>query len=138
MTSPADYERIKRMCSGPSGSSYIEQFSGELAEPPVFADGEGSFVPTPEEVRLAREAKASELEGNKCMDAGSFFDAVPHFEKAADLSRADGILCQNIAVAWAQLGNIAEARKAITEALRREPDNPRIRSNAEALGISPE
>ncbi|MFG1691745.1 tetratricopeptide repeat protein [Gemmatimonadota bacterium] len=136
MSTETDYDRIRRMCSGPSGSSYIEQVPDTVGEPPVFADSEGSFVPASEEVRVARQAKVSELEGNKCMDTGSFFDAIPHFEKAADLSRADGILCQNIAVAWAQLGNTAKAREAISEALRREPDNPRIRSNADALGVS--
>ena len=138
MSAAADYNRIRRMCAGPSGSSYIEMFSDAPAEPPAFADSEGTFVPTPEEMRLAREAKAQELEGNKCMDSGRFSEAVPYFEKAAELSRADGILCQNIAVAWAQQGDFAKAREAISEALRREPDNPRIRGNAEALGVSPE
>ena len=146
MSSPVDYDRVRRMCLGPSGSSYIEQFFGEggevsermTAEPPVLVDSEGTFVPLPEEVRMAAEAKTSELEGNKYMDGGKFNEAIPFFEKAADLSRTDGILCQNVAVAWSQLGNVPKAREAITEALRREPSNLRIAQNAAALGVKSE
>ena len=132
-----DYEHIRRLCSGSSAVDFLEGDFGQDTPPRVF-DQEGEFQPTLEEIQLAREARASELKGNQYMDTGRFKEAISYFEQAAKIARADGILYQNIAVAYHQLGNLAEARRAIREALRREPSNLRIQKNAEALGVSKE
>ncbi len=130
-----DYQHIRRLCSSPPGSSAVDFFEGDLGDS-VVIDKEGEFVPTTEESKLARQARAFETKGNQCMDSGRFRKAISYFEKAGDISRADGILYQNIAVAYHRLGNLPKARQAIQEALRREPDNARIQNNARSLGVS--
>ena len=133
-----DYQHIKRLCSGPPGSSFAEYLEGDLknCSPPIVGGKEGSFTPSIEEIKLAREAQGFELKGNQCMDTGLFKEAIAHFEQAANISKADGILYQNVAVAYHQLGDVANASRAIREALKREPNNERIQMNARALGVT--
>ena len=131
-----DYQHIRRLLSRAPGSGGVDLVDMGGLEQTIIFDLEGGYTPTAEEVKLARQVRAFEVEGNQCMHSGRFEEAITYFEKAAQISRADGILYQNISVAYNRLGNLPKAREAIREALRREPDNARIQNNARAIGVS--
>jgi len=131
-----DYQHIRRLLSRAPGSGGVDLVDMGGLEQTIIFDLEGGYTPTAEEVKLARQVRAFEVEGNQCMHSGRFEEAITYLEKAAQISRADGILYQNISVAYNRLGNLPKAREAIREALRREPDNARIQNNARAIGVS--
>lgn len=131
-TKSVNYAHVKRLCW--TNPNILEAFFKQ-DKPVAVVDEEGGFEPTKEEIKLALVAQKHELKGNNSMDTGRFQEAVRHFEKAASISLEDGLLYQNIAAAYQRIGNTYKARAAMREALKREPENPRILRNARAMGV---
>jgi tetratricopeptide (TPR) repeat protein len=131
-TGDIDPAHVRRLCWTQPG---ILQAMLQAETPGGVVDKEGSFQPTKEEIRRAIEAQALETRGNACMDAGRFSEAIGHYQEAARINVADGLLYQNVAVAHHRMGQTEKAQEAIRIALTREPTNPRILENARALGV---
>lgn len=99
-------------------------------------DGDGNMRQTSVEAIMDREKLREEHErGVEVMDRGNYGEALAIFKRVLNAcgDDPDPMNYLNIAVCHAHLGEFKQSLAVLEEAMRRWPDNSRLRQNYEAI-----